>query len=154
MFAATASHPLSPSFQPIHATSLPKFGFLKSRAHSHSATWRIVSKATRSSSSIVTKSSSRRLTRKLTFSPAPCLQQWCLQAAFALFCVMFVSLICFCGSVCVCVRQSFMPVADVLQVRRYVAAGRSIKYFVADEVLHLIDAEGLFRDGDAQSSSY
>jgi hypothetical protein len=42
----------------------------------------------------------------------------------------------------------------LLQVRRYVAAGRSIKYFVADEVLRIIEKENLFKDGDQQSSSY
>jgi hypothetical protein len=39
-------------------------------------------------------------------------------------------------------------------VRRYVAAGRSVKYFVADDVLEIIEREKLFRDGDQQSSSY
>lgn len=39
-------------------------------------------------------------------------------------------------------------------VRRYVAAGRSIKYFVADEVIQVIETKQLFKDGDAQSSSY
>lgn len=42
----------------------------------------------------------------------------------------------------------------LLQVRRYVAAGRSIKYFVADEVLQIIERDNLFKDGDQQSSSY